>query len=80
MMESRLWHVMNVLSLSVDLAMSTREEKETNLVLSAKLVTSASKVTLVVVSIGLNISWFLKCVYVSRRSVIALRKSKGGRR
>lgn len=44
-MESLLWHVMNVLSLSVDLAMSTREEKETNLVLSAKLVTSASKVT-----------------------------------
>jgi len=45
-MESLLWHVMNVLSLSVDLAMSMRDEKETNLVLSAKLVTSASKVTL----------------------------------
>lgn len=46
LMESLLWHVMNVLSLSVDLAMNTRDEKETNLVLSVKLVTSASKVIL----------------------------------
>lgn len=53
MMESLLWHVMNVLSLSVDLVMSTREEKETNLVLSVKLVTSVSKVTSIV-TIGLS--------------------------
>ena len=45
-MESPLWRVTSVLSPSVELATSTRDGRGTTLVLSAKPVTSASKVTL----------------------------------
>ena len=44
-MESPLWRVTSVLSLYVELATSTRDVRGTSLVLSAKLVTNASKVT-----------------------------------
>jgi len=43
-MENRLWHVTNVHSLCVDLAMSTKDEKAIKLVHSAKPVSNVLKV------------------------------------
>lgn len=45
-MATRLWHVLNVTSLFVDPAMSTREVKATSVVLSATLAISDTKVVL----------------------------------
>lgn len=45
-MATRLWHVLNVTSLFVEPAMSTREVKATSVVLSATLAISDTKVVL----------------------------------
>lgn len=78
-MENRLWHVTNVHSLCVDLAMSTKDEKAIKLVHNAKPVSNVLKVCCCLLD---QILWFCSFVNVEHFLIFSsmllfVRKSKG---